>query len=155
MSSLQKGMTLISKTEKSYTLIAPLVQREIPNVWKASLNNNTNHQFVIKHPQSDNSPGAKWPAFQKEMETQNLFSDAKFIRRMVDTIPPRSNLELPMMVLEPFEKTLWSARTKRPFTTREVKHVMKSALLGLWEVHRRGLVYCGMVNERRGGGGGK
>ncbi|KAB8272262.1 hypothetical protein BDV30DRAFT_239707 [Aspergillus minisclerotigenes] len=51
------------------------------------------------------------------------------------------------MVLEPFEKTLWSARSKRPLTLREVKHIMKFALLGLQEIHEKGLVYCDFKME--------
>ncbi|KAF7155868.1 hypothetical protein CNMCM5623_008748 [Aspergillus felis] len=66
---------------------------------------------------------------------------------MVDVIPPRSNTEPTMMVLEPFEKTLWSVRTRRPLTTREIKHIMKLALLGLREVHEKGLVYCDFKME--------
>ncbi|KAF7114686.1 hypothetical protein CNMCM5793_009637 [Aspergillus hiratsukae] len=52
-----------------------------------------------------------------------------------------------MMVLEPFEKTLWSARIRRPLTTREIKHIMKLALLGLREIHEKGLVYCDFKME--------
>lgn len=110
-------------------------------MWKASCSNN--HQVVIKHQESEDRPGEKWAAFRKEIEMQSLFRSVKYIRRMIDIIPPSSDLEPPMMVLEPFEKTLWSARTKRPFTLREVKHIMKFALLGLQEIHEKGLVHCG------------
>ncbi|KAF7181448.1 hypothetical protein CNMCM7691_000666 [Aspergillus felis] len=66
---------------------------------------------------------------------------------MVDVIPSRSDTEPTMLVLEPFEKTLWSARSRRPLTTREIKHIMKLALLGLREVHEKGLVYCDFKME--------
>ncbi|KOC14898.1 hypothetical protein AFLA70_266g001871 [Aspergillus flavus AF70] len=79
---------------------------------------------------------------------QSLFRSVKYIRRMIDIIPPSSDLEPPMMVLEPVEKTLWSARTKRPLTLREVKHIMKFALLGLQEIHEKGLVHCVMAPGR-------
>jgi hypothetical protein len=71
------------------------------------------------------------------MEMQRLFRPAKFIRKMVDVIPPRSDTEPTMMVLEPFE--------------REIKHIMKLALLGLREVHEKCLVYCGMFTPRANG----
>jgi hypothetical protein len=145
---LQKGIKLIGESGRTYFLTAPLVQRRIPNVWKANQWNNENNQFVIKHPQSGDSPEKGWPAFRKEMEMQRLFQSAKFIRKMVDIVPPLSDAEPTMMVLEPFEKSLWSARTRRPLTTREIKHIMKLALLGLREIHEKGLVYCGMFAPR-------
>ncbi|GAQ05219.1 hypothetical protein ALT_2540 [Aspergillus lentulus] len=144
---LQKGTKLIGESGRTYILIAHLVQLAIPNVWKAHQWGNEKEQFVIKHPQSDGSPEKRWPAFRKEMEMQRLFQPAKFIRKMVDVIPARSDMEPTMMVLEPFEKTLWSARTRRPLTTREIKHIMKLALLGLPEVHEKGLVYCDFKME--------
>ncbi|EAW16894.1 putative protein kinase [Aspergillus fischeri NRRL 181] len=146
-SLLHKGMKLLGESGRTYIVIAPLVQRSFPNVWKAHHWNNEKDQFVIKHPQSDDSPEKGWPAFRKEMEMQRLFQPAKFIRKMVDVIPSRSDMEPTMMVLEPFEKTLWSARTRRPLTTREIKHIMKLALLGLREVHEKGLVYCDFKME--------
>ncbi|RHZ60779.1 hypothetical protein CDV55_105558 [Aspergillus turcosus] len=140
-------MKLIGESGRTYVLAAPLVQRRIPNVWKAYQWDNEKDQFVIKHPQSDDSPEKGWPAFRKEMEMQRLFRPAKFIRKMVDIIPPLSDAEPTMMVLEPFEKTLWSARTRRPLTTREIKHIMKLVLLGLREIHEKGLVYCDFKME--------
>ncbi|KAK2804724.1 hypothetical protein FQN50_006462 [Emmonsiellopsis sp. PD_5] len=119
----------------------------MPNVWKVTYPDNDDCQFIIKYPQFDDSPETQWPAFQKEMEMQNLFRNAKFIRKMVDTVPSRSDSELPNMVLEPFEKTLWTSRTRRPLTLREIKHSMKWALLGLQEIHQQGLVYCDFKME--------
>ena len=83
------------------------------------------------------------------MEMQRLFQPAKFIRKMIDIIPPLSDAEPTMMVLEPFEKTLWSARTRRPLTTREIRHIMKLALLGLREIHEKGLILWYVYTKER------
>lgn len=98
--------------------------------------------MVIKHPQPDDNPEKLWPAFQKEMDVQTCFQSARFIRKMTDVIPASSNLP-DIMVLEPFEKTLWAARLQRPLTIREIKQIIKMALWELREIHNEGLVYCG------------
>lgn len=116
-----------------------MIQRQHPHVWRAD---SEKDQFVIKHPQPDDSPEKLWPAFRKELGMQTRFQSARYIRKMVDKIPASSDLP-DMMVLEPFEKSLWSARTRRPLSIREIKHIMGLALLGLREVHDKGLVYCG------------
>lgn len=140
--SLRKGLRLVGETRKTYVLSAPLIQRKHPHVWRASCSNNEKDQVVIKHPQFDDNPNELWPASRKEMEMQIRFQSARFIRKMTDTIPASSGLP-GMMVLEPFEKTLWSTRLRRPLTIQEIKHIMKRALLGLREIHNQGLVYCG------------
>lgn len=83
-------------------------------------------------------PGETLAGFSKRNGHANSFS----FRKMVDKIPASSDLP-GMMVLEPIEKTLWSARMRRPLSTREIKHIMRLALLGLREVHEKGLVYWG------------
>lgn len=141
---LQKGAELLEESGKTYLIVSPLGQRTIPNVWKATDASSDSHQFIVKHLQFDDCSKQKWPAFQLELQMQNLFGPTRFVRKMVDTIRARSESDPPMMVLEPFEKTLWSARTRRPLTMRETKLIMKSALLGLQEIHDKDLVYCGM-----------
>jgi hypothetical protein len=75
---------------------------------------------------------------------QRLFADEPMVRHMVDLVPESEPGVPPMMVLEPFQKTLWDARTTRPFSTREIKWIMKGVLLGIMTIHRKGLVYTGL-----------
>jgi hypothetical protein len=76
---------------------------------------------------------------------QRLFADEPMVRHMVDLVPESEPGVPPMMVLEPFQKTMWDARTTRPFSTREIKWIMKGVLLGILTVHRKGLVYTGLT----------
>lgn len=64
------------------------------------------------------------------------------IRRLVDYVP-ESEPAGPMLVLEAFTDSLWDARNARPFTTKEIKWIMKGVLLGIFTVHMKGLVYTG------------
>ena len=48
------------------------------------------------------------------------------------------------MVLRAFETSLWTARQQRPLTSSEIKWIMKSTILALWTIHRKGLVYTGI-----------
>ena len=75
---------------------------------------------------------------------QKLFSDSPFIRQMIDFIPPEPGTK-PQIVLQAFEKTLWTARLQRPMTSDEIKWIMKAVILAIWTVHRKGLVYSGMA----------
>lgn len=119
VSKLHKGMKLPGESSRTYAISAPLIQRQHPHAWTAdstSSEKEDKDQFVMKHPQLDDYPEKHWPAFRKEMDMQTRFHSARYIRRMVDKIPASSS-DLPdMMVLEPFEKTRWSARMRRPLT---------------------------------------
>jgi male germ cell-associated kinase len=115
-----------------------------PNVWLALDESNTSNEYVIKRPPEENS--TSWSnalsAFEHEVEMQRLFAKDPMIRRIVDYIP-KSEPGGPMMVLEEFTDSLWEARNMRPFTTKEIKWVMKGILLGIFTVHMKGLVYTG------------
>jgi hypothetical protein len=129
-------------------LISPLGGEKIegerietaPNVWKAVDDVDESEQFVVKEPSSDDDAALKWPAFQHELEMQKLFKNSPFIRRMVDFVPS-SALVQPKIVLQGFEKTLWTARNRRTLTDNEIKWIMKAVLMGLWTVHKKGYVY--------------
>ena len=101
-------------------------------------------QFVVKGPSSDDDRSLSWPLFTHEFEMQKLFNDSAFIRKMIDFVPSAAGVE-PKIVLQAFEKTLWTARTERPMTSNEIKWIMKAVIIGLWTVHREGLVYSGSV----------
>ncbi|KAL1296746.1 hypothetical protein AAFC00_000216 [Neodothiora populina] len=134
---LTEGATLTGESGKTYLTVSNLGQ---DNVWIA-VENETSKVVVIKEPgQDDVRPG--WPNFQNEMIMHELLKDTSSIRKQVDRIPPTEPGAPPMLVLEIFETTLWTARTKRPFTTSELKSVTKAALVGLRDVHSQGLVYA-------------
>lgn len=135
---LSEGAELIGESGKTYLAVSPLGQA---NVWTAVDKNDTSSIVVIKEPgEDDTRPG--WPSFQHEMVMHELLKDSDSIRKQVDRIPPTKAGDPPMLVLEIFETTLWSARAKRPFTTAELKSVCKDALVGLIDVHKQGLVYA-------------
>lgn len=64
------------------------------------------------------------------------------IRTLVDFIPVSEPLG-PMMVLEAFTDSIWEVRNARPFTTKEIKWIMKGVLLCIFTVHMKGPVYTG------------
>ncbi|KAL2169654.1 hypothetical protein VTG60DRAFT_5793 [Thermothelomyces hinnuleus] len=80
---------------------------------------------------------------------QRLFAEDPLIRHMVDYVP-RTEETGPMMILEPFQKTLWDARTMRPLSTQEIKYIMKAALVAIVIVHSKGLVYADLKMENIG-----
>jgi male germ cell-associated kinase len=132
---------------RTYRLIHPLGPqrtRTAPNIWKALDDVDESKQFVVKGPSSDDDRSLSWPLFTHEFEMQKLFSDSVFIRKMIDFIPSAAGVE-PKIVLQAFEKTLWTARTERSMTSNEIKWIMKAVIIGLWTVHRKGLVYSGSV----------
>lgn len=144
---LSEGAEYTGETGKTYLAVAPLGQS---NVWTAVENNTSPsedpHVVVIKEPGTDDTrPG--WPNFQNEMVMHELLKDSPAIRQQVDRIPPTEGGNPPMLVLEITETTLWSARTKRPFTLSELKSVTKDALVGLRDVHDKGLVYADLKME--------
>lgn len=117
-------------------------------------------ELVAKGPSQDDDKTRGWPAFQHELKMQRLFHDDKMIRPMVDFLPSSDMADdEPMMVLKPFEQTLWEARHARPMTTAEIKWIMEGVMLGLGTIHRRGLVHTGRSHPRllkcEGGGGGQ
>ncbi|PWY88877.1 serine/threonine protein kinase [Aspergillus sclerotioniger CBS 115572] len=144
ISRIQKGLKLMGESGTSYTLLSPLVRRTPPNVWQAFRSDNERDELIIKHPQDETECEKR--CFQREMDMQKLFKPSRYIRRMVDVIPASSNLP-DMMVLEPFQKTLWSARTTRPLAIWEIKYIMRAALLELQEIHKQGRVYCDFKME--------
>ncbi|KAG5302212.1 serine/threonine protein kinase [Histoplasma ohiense] len=84
-----------------------------------------------------------------EVEMQRLFKDDQMIRPMVDFVPS-SEPGGPLMILKPFEQTLWEARNTRPFSVPEIKWIMKGVLLGLYTVHMKDLVYTDLKMENVG-----
>ncbi|KAL2361570.1 hypothetical protein RJZ56_005527 [Blastomyces dermatitidis] len=62
-----------------------------------SKENDPMRQFVLKQPDDEDAP--------------ELLYKSGYIRRMVDVVPPPSDVEPQTMVLEAFEKSLWSARS--------------------------------------------
>ncbi|KAF3482875.1 uncharacterized protein GIQ15_02199 [Arthroderma uncinatum] len=66
---------------------------------------------------------------------------------MVDVIPPPSDTEPPIMVLEAFEKSLWTARLRRPFSLGEIRSVMRSIAIGLSTIHHNNVVYTDLKME--------
>ncbi|PWY95784.1 kinase-like protein [Aspergillus sclerotioniger CBS 115572] len=119
-----------------------------PNVWLAQDNANPEIKYILKRP-SEDKPHTKeshitaLTAFTHELEMQKLFAQEPMIRSLVDYIPD-SEPTGPMMVLE--------ANT-RPFTTTEIKWIMKGVLLGIFTVHMKGLVYTDLKLENVALGG--
>ncbi|KAI5194407.1 kinase-like protein [Aureobasidium subglaciale] len=139
---LSEGTTLVGESGKKYLTVSSLGQS---NVWTAveqSKDPNKPVQVVvIKEPgEIDTEPG--WPSFQNEMVMHQVFKDSPGIRQQIDRIPPTEAGGPPMIVLEITETTLWIARTKRPMSLAEIKTVAKDVLIGLRDVHAKGLVYA-------------
>ncbi|KEQ93751.1 hypothetical protein AUEXF2481DRAFT_300190 [Aureobasidium subglaciale EXF-2481] len=139
---LSEGTTLIGESGKKYLTVSSLGQS---NVWTAVEQSNDPKKpvqvVVIKEPgEVDTEPG--WPSFQNEMVMHQVFKDSPGIRQQIDRIPPTKAGGPPMIVLEITETTLWIARTKRPMSLAEIKTVAKDVLIGLRDVHAKGLVYA-------------
>lgn len=143
---LTRGSILVGKHGQRYVLLDPLVQRKGKqcNVWSAIKQDNPIHQFVLKKPDDEDGPG--WPDFTQEMEMQKLLYKSGYIRRMVDIIPPSPviGIEPPIMVLEAFEKSLWTARLRRPFSLGEIRSIMRSIAIGLSTIHHNNMVCTGL-----------
>lgn len=136
-----------------YQLVRPLgsqIRLKSPNVWLA-LDDSQNVEYIIKRPPGDDNDALA--AFRHELEMQRLFANDPMIRQLVDYIPD-SQPGGPMMVLEAFTDSLWDARNTRPFTTKEIKWVMKGILLGIFTVHMKGLVYTGRIKALKCAKGG-
>lgn len=136
---LEEGEHYLGESGTLYLAVSPLGQA---NVWTAVDAQKPGQIFVIKEPAPDDPP--PWNNFQHEMVMHELFMDCPSIRKQVDRIPPTSSTDPAKLVLEIFETTVWQARAKRPFTAPELKAVAKSALIGLKDVHAKGLVYAGV-----------
>ncbi|PGH31044.1 serine/threonine protein kinase [[Emmonsia] crescens] len=160
--NLSRGLKFVGKRGQTYVLLDPLIQRKGRrcHVWSASTETDETDQFVIKQPDENDGPG--WPNFTKEVQMQEYFRNSKHLRRMLDMIPPSSDSEPSMMVLEPFGKSLWDARMTRPLSTGEIRSVMRGVLFGLGTIHTQGYVYTdlkmenilvgGFENEKPGSG---
>ncbi|KAK5744796.1 hypothetical protein LTR17_001872 [Elasticomyces elasticus] len=134
-----EGGEYVGESGKTYLAVSALGQA---NVWTAVEKTNMENLVVLKSPAVDDTePG--WPQFQHEMVVHELLKDCDSIRKQVDRIPPVGGAGTPpMLVLEILETTLWSARTKRPFTKEEVRAVARQVMRGLKDVHDKGLVYA-------------
>lgn len=144
-SMLAVGSKLDGESGRTYRLICPLVPQTAQgaaSLWSAVDDADDSEQFVIKEP-SANEQVAGWPLFRYEHDMQLLFSNSRFIRQLIDFIPPRAGAK-PKMVLEAFEETLWTARSQRHMANSEIKWIMKAVILAIWEVHRQCLVYSGI-----------
>jgi hypothetical protein len=145
---IKPGALVQGESGRMYRLLSPLfaqVSKNASNVWRAVDEQDESLEFVVKEPSPHDDASLDWPLFQHEVQMQRRFSKSPFIRQMVDFIP-RSNSTRTMMVLQAFEKSLWTARNKRPLTMDEIKWIMKAVLIALWTIHREGLVYSGGRN---------
>jgi protein kinase len=136
---MREGAELVGEHGYRYLLIKPLGQA---NVWVAVDAASQEKIFIVKQP-GDDDVAFGWPKFQHEMIMHELLKGIPTIRQQVDRIPPSARGEPPRIVLEILQSTLWDARKKRQFSDVELKGIMRSALLGLRDVHQRGLVYAG------------
>lgn len=144
-SMLSAGTQFQGESGKRYRIDTPLSSHKYCHVWSAVDEENENHHVVIKQPRHGDDKCHNWPSFQHEVRMQRRFRNAPFIRPMIDYIPacPKNQLP-PKMVLQGFEKTLWTARLRRALTRDEIKWIMKDVLIGLWTIHREGLVHSGL-----------
>ncbi|KAJ9195966.1 hypothetical protein DTO164E3_6504 [Paecilomyces variotii] len=153
------GLTFRGEGGKRYRLVHPLgsrIHNKSPNVWLAVDDSDTGIEYVVKRPSEGDADELSLSnvlsAFKHEVEMQKLFANDLMIRPLVDYIPD-SEPGGPMMVLEAFTDSLWEARNARPFTTKEIKWVMKGILLGIFTVHMKGLVYTDLKMENIALGG--
>lgn len=134
-----------------YSFVAPLETNTGStlrrNLWKVWRDGNHETELIAKGPSRDDDRTQGCPAFQHEVKMQRLFNKDKMIRPMVNFIPSSDVDDEPMMVLNPFEQTLWDARNARPMTTAEIKWIMEGVMLGLQTIHRRGLVHTGLFSN--------
>ncbi|KAI0543972.1 kinase-like domain-containing protein [Xylaria curta] len=144
-------MTRRGESGRVYSFIQPLGKQagSRSSVWLVKEEGKGNNEFIAKGPSTKDDRSLKWPAFQHELKMQRLFSEDKMIRPVVDFIPSAAADE-PMIVLKPFEQTLWDARNARPMTTSEIKWIMEGVLLGIQTIHQRGLVHTDIKMENVG-----
>ncbi|KAK0249991.1 hypothetical protein B0A54_15175 [Friedmanniomyces endolithicus] len=139
MNVINEGAEFLSESGKTYLAVSPLGQA---NVWTAVDKGNLENIVVLKSPAPDDTDPS-WPQFQHEMIMHELLKTCTAVRKQIDRIPPVEAAGTPpILVLEIMQTTLWSARTKRPFTKEEVRSVARQVLRGLKEIHDKGLVYA-------------
>ena len=150
---LSTNSTIRGESGAIYRLVNPLGHSgrgttATSNVWKVVRESDERRpEFVAKSPSREDDEPRNWPAFQHEAKMQRLFVEDPMLRRMVDFVPKTEKTPQPVMILEPFQKPLWDARTTRSFSTREIKWIMRGVLLGIMTVHRKGLVYTGLPSR--------
>jgi len=135
------GVCLRGESGWKYRLLSPL-SKSPSNVWKAVDSEDECLEFIVKAPSNHDNASLDWPLFRHKIQMQRRFDKSPLIRQMVDFIPG-SNLSPPMAVLQAFEKSLWNARNRRPFSLDEIKWIMKGVLMALWTIHPEGLVCSG------------
>ncbi|KAK0956360.1 hypothetical protein LTR91_022424, partial [Friedmanniomyces endolithicus] len=139
MNIIHEGAEFLGESGKTYLAVSPLGQA---NVWTAVDKGNLENIVVLKSPAPDDTDPS-WPQFQHEMIMHELLKNCTAVRKQIDRIPPVESAGTPpILVLEIMQTTLWSARTKRPFTKEEVRSVARQVLRGLKEIHDKGLVYA-------------
>ncbi|CAK46226.1 hypothetical protein CBS115988_157 [Aspergillus niger] len=139
------GLICQGEAGRRYRLVRPLgtVRGKSCNVWLGLDDSKPDAEYIMKRPladQNEESWSGALSAFKHELEMQRLFAKDPMIRKLVDYVPESEPSGL-MMVLEAFTDSLWDARNVRPFTTKEIKWIMKGVLLGIFTVHMKGLVY--------------
>ncbi|GKZ91495.1 hypothetical protein CBS63078_6349 [Aspergillus niger] len=139
------GLICQGEAGRRYRLVRPLgtVRGKSCNVWLGLDDSKPDAEYIMKRPladQNEESWSGALSAFKHELEMQRLFAKDPMIRKLVDYVPESEPSGL-MMVLEAFTDSLWDARNMRPFTTKEIKWIMKGVLLGIFTVHMKGLVY--------------
>ncbi|GAB7360758.1 hypothetical protein MBLNU230_g0632t1 [Neophaeotheca triangularis] len=139
---LQEGAELTGESGTIYLAVSPLGQS---NVWTGVQKDDPTQIVVLKEPGTEDCNRPGWPSFMHEMIMHELLRDSPTIRRSIDRIPPAPQTTPPtppMLVLEIFQTTLWTARTKRPLTKPELRHITKTTLLALRDIHAKDLVYA-------------
>ncbi|KAI3051415.1 hypothetical protein CBS147352_4982 [Aspergillus niger] len=139
------GLICQGEAGRRYRLVRLLgtVRGKSCNVWLGLDDSKPDAEYIMKRPladQNEESWSGALSAFKHELEMQRLFAKDPMIRKLVDYVPESEPSGL-MMVLEAFTDSLWDARNMRPFTTKEIKWIMKGVLLGIFTVHMKGLVY--------------
>ncbi|EFR05477.1 hypothetical protein MGYG_08490 [Nannizzia gypsea CBS 118893] len=74
------------------------------------------------------------------------FRKDPMIRQLVDYISESESCG-PMIVLQTFTHFLWETRHPSESSLREIKWILKCALLGIFTVHMKGLVYADLKME--------
>ncbi|RDH17078.1 hypothetical protein M747DRAFT_356986 [Aspergillus niger ATCC 13496] len=145
------GLICQGEAGRRYRLVRPLgtVRGKSCNVWLGLDDSKPDAEYIMKRPladQNEESWSGALSAFKHELEMQRLFAKDPMIRKLVDYVPESEPSGL-MMVLEAFTDSLWDARNVRPFTTKEIKWIMKGVLLGIFTVHMKGLVYTDLKSR--------
>ncbi|KAK8188185.1 uncharacterized protein BKA78DRAFT_381672 [Phyllosticta capitalensis] len=151
---MEQGMKLTGESGRTYVIggeswMLPEHMRFAKDIHNEQLS------FHVKQPQKkksislDYNVGRELRSFGKELRMNEIFNGANFLWQQVDTILPTfdSETEPPRVVYEAMWKTIFEARTMRTFTRREVKLIMRSTLLALQEIERKGFVHTNLTTE--------